>query len=437
MRNSLAASRIRGCAMAALAVVSSFAIGRAQQTPPVRQYPYPPVRDMRGVVPPPPRVPPYPSPPLADGPFEFETYEQRHLRAVVVTRGLSHPWSLAFLPDGSVLVTERAGRLRIVRHGVLDPNPIAGTPAVVSRGTMAGLMDIALHPRFAETRWIYISYHKPMGTAAGVDGREAPLASNSILRGTWDGSALTDVRDIFVADDVDMEASRIAFGPDGTLYMGIGGPGTGPRISVDRAQATNDYAGKILRMRDDGSVPPDNPFVGKSGYKPYIYSLGHRVQLGLAFNPYTGELWETENGPNGGDELNVIKAGRNYGWPIVSYGRDYRGPRMSPMLVGTEDPIVFWVPSIATSGLAFYTGDRFPNWQRNVFVGGMREGEVGRTGQLQRIVFNDKWEELRREPMLRELHQRIRDVRQGPDGLLYLLTDEDAAALLRIEPAGS
>jgi glucose/arabinose dehydrogenase len=435
MRQSSGAGRIVACSLMVAAALSLLDIVRAQQEPEGRQYPYPPVRDQRGVVPPGPRVAPYGSPPLGDGPFELETYEQRHIRVVVVTKGLSHPWSLAFLPDGSMLVTERAGRLRLVRGGVLDPKPVSGTPPVVSRGTMAGLMDIALHPRFAENKWIYISYHKPVGTAKDVEGRQAPLASNSILRGTWNGSALTDVRDIFVADDVDMEASRIAFGPDGMLYMGIGGPGTGPRVSVDRAQATNDYAGKILRMRDDGGVPPDNPFVGKSGYKPYIYSLGHRVQLGLAFNPFNGELWETENGPNGGDELNVIKAGRNYGWPIVSYGRDYLGPRMSPTLIGMEDPIVFWVPSIATSGLAFYTGDRFPNWKRNVFVGGMREGEVQRTGQVQRIVFNEKWEELRREPMLRELHQRIRDVRQGPDGLLYLLTEEDAAALLRIEPA--
>ena len=400
-----------------------------------KQYPYPPVRDQRGAIPAGPRVGPWNSPALGDGPFLFDSYEQRGLRAVVVTKGLSHPWSLAFLPDGSILITERQGRLRIVRNGTLDPTPVAGIPAVVSLGTMAGLMDIALHPNFAQNKWIYISYHKPMGTAKSVEGRDAPIASNSILRGTWDGKALTDVRDIFVADDIDMEASRITFGPDGLLYMGIGGPGTGSKISMDRAQGTNDLAGKILRMTDAGGVPPDNPFVGKTCYKPYIFSLGHRVQLGLAFNPYTNELWETENGPNGGDEMNIIKPGRNYGWPIVSYGRDYNGPRMSPMLPGLEDPIVYWVPSIAPSGLTFYTGDRFPGWKRNVFVGGMREGEIARSGQIQRIVFNDKWEEMRREPLLRDLHQRVRDIRQGPDGLLYVLTEEDAAALIRIEPA--
>jgi len=417
----------------ALAIGVAVAVARAAQQGPPRlspeaeelqkRFPYPVVRDQRGVVPPGPR--PLPSPPLGDGPWVYSTLEQRDIKVSVVTKGLSHPWSLAFLPDGSILITERVGRLRIVRNGVLDPTPVAGTPQVLSRATMAGLMDIALHPNFAQNNWIYISYHRPL--APGV-------AANSILRGTWDGMALKDVQDVFVSDDVDTEASRIVFGKDGMLYMGIGGPGTGPHVSVDRAQHTNDLAGKVLRLKDDGSVPPDNPFVGKSGYKPAIFTIGHRVQLGLTLNPFTGEIWEGENGPNGGDELNVLKAGHNYGWPIVSYGRDYNGPRFPPSAPGFEEPVVFWVPSIAASGLMFYTGDRFPGWKRNAFVGGMREGEVAPSGQLQRIVFNDKWEELRRESLLRDLHQRVRDVRQGPDGLLYLLTDEDPAALVRIEP---
>ena len=426
---------MRKVAALALCTIAAGGLLLAQQ----KTYPYPPVRDQRGAVPAGPRVGPWNSPPLGDAPFLFDSYEQRGLRASVVTKGLSHPWSIAFLPDSigsfTILITERQGRLRVVRNGKLEANPVAGIPAVTSLGTMAGLMDIALHPNFAQNHWVYISYHKPMGTAKTVDGgRDAPIASNSILRGTWDGRGLTDIRDIFVADDVDMEASRITFGPDGMLYMGIGGPGTGSKISMDRAQGTNDLAGKILRMTDEGKVPPDNPFAGRVGYKPYIFSMGHRVQLGLAFNPYTNELWETENGPNGGDEMNIIRAGHNYGWPIVSYGRDYNGPRFGPTLAGFDDPIVFWVPSIAMSGLAFYTGDRFPGWKRNVFVGGMREGEIARSGQIQRIVFNDKWEEMRREPLLRELHQRVRDIRQGPDELLYLITEEDAAALLRIEP---
>lgn len=412
----------RGIVVALGILLSTISIsgGRAQQA----KYPYPTSRDFKGVAPPPVN---WPSPPLGDGPFLLQTAEQRDIRVAVVTKGLSHPWSLAFLPDGAMLITEREGRLRVVRHGVLDPNPIRGVPKVLSRATMAGLMDIALHPRFADNKWIYISYHKPIGDN---------LASNAILRGSWDGAALTDVRDIFVSDDVDTEASRIVFGTDGLIYMTIGGPGTGPKISLDRPQNPGDYAGKLLRLREDGTVPPDNPFVGKPGYKPAIYSMGHRNQLALAVNPYNGEIWAGEQGPNGGDEINVIRPGKNYGWPFVSDGRDYLGPFISPSpsREGMERPHVVWVPSIALSGMAFYTGDRFPAWKRSVFVGGMREGETPRTGQLQRIAFNDRWEEIRREPMLRELHQRIRDVRQGPDGLLYLLTEEDEAALLRIEP---
>jgi len=410
-------------------------VGAQQHTP--KTYPYPDVRDMRGVVPPGPKVPPYDSPPLGDGPWMFETYEQRHIKVSVVTKGLSHPWSIAFLPNQDILITERIGRLRLVHNAVLQPAPVKGTPQVVSISTMAGLMDIALHPRFAENKWVYISYHKPVGMGKSVDGKDFPLASNSILRGTWDGNQLTDVRDIFVADDVDMEMSRIAFGQDGMLYMTIGGPGTGPPASLDRPQHGNDYAGKILRMTDEGGIPKDNPFVGKAGFKPLIYTMGHRTQLGLTINPYNSEVWAGEQGPNGGDEVNVLKAGKNYGWPVVSYGSDYRGPRFPTSASGAtfEEPRLFWTPSIALSGMTFYTGDRFPNWKRNLFVGGMREGEIARTGQLVRIVFNDSWQELRRESLLRDLHQRIRDVRQGPDGLLYVLTEEDAAALLKIEPA--
>lgn len=433
MSVAVSVRRRRGAiACAALLVVLASRFAAQGPQPPslapetqelAKRFSYPVVRDQRGAVPPGPR--PLPAPPLGEGPWVWTTLEHRDIKVSVVARGLSHPWSLAFLPDGTILITERAGRLRALRNGVLDPAPVAGTPQVLSRATMAGLMDIALHPNFAQNHWIYISYHKPL--APGV-------AANSILRGTWDGKALTEVKDVFVSDDVDTEASRITFGRDGMLYMGIGGPGTGPRISVDRAQHTDDLAGKIIRLRDDGTVPPDNPFAGKTGYKPAIFTIGHRVQLGLTVNPFTGDIWEHENGPNGGDELNVLKPGRNYGWPIVSYGRDYNGQRFPPTGPGFEEPVVYWVPSIAPSGLVFYNGDKFPNWKRNAFVGGMREGEVAPTGQLQRIVFNENWEELRREALLRELHQRIRDVRQGPDGLLYLLTEEDQAALLKIEP---
>ena len=293
---------------------------------------------------------------------------------------------------------------------------------------MAGLMDIALHPQFDEEQVDLHLVPQADGPRRRSGQPRGDIASNSILRGTWDGKGLTDIKDIFVADDVDMEVSRLAFGADGMLYMSIGGPGTGGDDSVIRPQHTNDYAGKILRMRDDGSVPPDNPFVGKTDYKERIFSMGHRNQLGMALNPWTKEIWSGEQGPNGGDEINIIRAGKNYGWPLVSDGRDYRGPYISPspFKEGMERPHVVFVPSIAISSIAFYTGDRFPNWQRNLFVSGMREGEIARTGQLVRIVFNDNWEEMRRESLLRDLHQRIRDVRQGPDGLLYVITDEGA-----------
>jgi glucose/arabinose dehydrogenase len=216
------------------------------------------------------------------------------------------------------------------------------------------------------------------------------------------------------------------------LYMSISAPGA---PTVWRSQDPNDYAGKIVRLRDDGSVPDDDPFAHRAGYKPAIFTMGHRNGHALAVNPETGDIWATEQGPSGGDELNVLRAGRNYGWPFVSYGRDYWGERVSPhpSIDGYEDPIVVWLPSIAITGMTFYTGGRFPHWKRNVFVGGLREGGIPRTGQLQRIVFNDQWQELRREPMLMELGQRIRDVRQGPDGLLYMLTAEQDGALLRIE----
>jgi glucose/arabinose dehydrogenase len=255
--------------------------------------------------------------------LDFESAEERKLKVTVLARHLEQPWSVAFLPEGSMLVTERAGRLRIVRDGRLEDQPIAGVPEVQPGGPrgLQGLMDVALHPQFERNHW------------------------------------------------------------------------------------------------------------------PAIYTLGHRNGHGLAVNPETGELWESEQGPSGGDELNVLRRGRNYGWPLVSFGRDYWGTPISrhPSRAGMEDPVVVWLPSIGATGMTFYTGDRFPHWRRNVFVAGLREGGIPRTGQLQRVVFNDQWQELRREPLLVDLKQRLRDVRQGPDGLLYLLTAEDDGALLRSE----
>ena len=338
----------------------------------------------------------------------------------VIARGIPHPWSLAFLPDGGMLVTERGGRLRIIRNGVLDPQPIAGVPAVQAAG-LTGLFDVVLHPRFAENHYVYLTYTKPLG-----ENRTAV----ALARGTLNGAALTDVRDLFMTAGA-AGASRIAFARDGTIFMTTGGGGG------NGAQDPNSHAGKVLRLRDDGTAPGDNPFAGKADHKPEVYSLGHRNSLGLAIHPATGDVWQNENGPNGGDEINIIRPGRNYGWPIVSFGRTYPGPWQADRFwrEGFESPVVFWVPSIAVSGMAFYTGDRLPKWKGDVFVGGMRTGEIPGTGHLERILFNEKMEELRRESLLTELRQRIRDVRQGPDQLLYVLTEAQDGAVLRIEPA--
>jgi glucose/arabinose dehydrogenase len=359
---------------------------------------------------------------LGAGPFVFDTAEQHKIRVVVVTKGLSHPWSLAFLPDGNLLITERGGRLRMVRDGVLDPQPLAGIPKVHAVRN-AGLFDIALHPKFADNKLVYFTYSKP-----GQDNQQA----TTLARGRLDRAGLTDVRDLFSGEwTTVLGGSRIVFARDGTIYMTTGA------ATGNLAQDPNSDYGKVLRLRDDGTAPSDNPFVGRAGYKPEIYSMGHRDQLGLTVHPQTGAIYNDENGPNGGDEINLILPGRNYGWPLISYGRAYDGPRISdvPWRDGIEQPLVYWVPSIALSGMTFYSGDRFPAWKGNVFVGGMRQGEIPGTGRLERVVFNDKMEELRRESLLTDLKQRIRDVRQGPDGLLYVLTEEENGALLRLEPA--
>ena len=368
-------------------------------------------------------APTIPRQPLGPGPFTFDTAEQHKIRVVILTKGLSHPWGLAFLPDGNILVTEREGRLRLIRDGVLDPRPIGGVPQVYAK-QLSGLMDVALHPKFSDNKLVYLTYTKPVGDKV----------TTALARGQYDGGSLRDVRDIFVADSIDdgrAAASRIVFARDGSLYMTVGG------TFDDRAQNPNNHGGKVLRLREDGTAPPDNPFVGRTGYKPEIFSMGHRNALGLTINPETGALWENENGPNGGDEVNLILPGRNYGWPTVSYGRQYPGPRVSEHAwkEGMEEPMVVWLPSIGISGMTFYSGEKFPAWKGNLFVGSMRTGELNYTGHLERIVFNDKYEELRRESILTDLRQRIRDVRQGPDGWLYLLTEEEDGALLRIEPA--
>jgi len=364
---------------------------------------------------------------FSDGPWTVEAAEGVKIRMSVVTKGLVNPWSFAWLPDGSMLITERPGRLRLLKNGVLDPTPISGVP-VVKAQRLSGLMDVALHPKFAENRIVYLTYNK---------GREDGMLATVLARGRLEGNALRDVKDIFIAepwwDGAGGSASRIVFGRDGMLYMTTG---SGGGANFGQGQEKNIHKGKVLRLKDDGTVPADNPFVKQPEFKPEIYSWGHRNSLALIVHPVTGELWNSENGPNGGDEINIVKAGKNYGWPTVSMGRSYEGPWQGKFEKdGMEGPLVYWMPAIAASGLMIYTGDKFPQWRNNAFVGAMRYGEIPNTGHLQRIVFNEKTEEIRREMLLTEFRQRIRDVKQGPDGFVYLLTDENPGALLKLEPA--
>ena len=355
----------------------------------------------------------------------FETADYR-IRVVTLAEGLANPWSLAFLPSGDMLVTEKPGRLRLIKDDVLQPDPVQGVPEVAAR-RQGGLMDVVLHPQFAENSWVYLTYSKP---------GEGDNATTALARGRFDGTRLTDVEDLFIAnawaETGGHYGSRLAFTPDGKLFMSIG-----ERQQRDRAQDPTDHAGTVLRLNDDGSVPDDNPFLGRDGFLPEIYSYGHRSPQGLTVHPETGDVWENEHGPRGGDEANLILPGRNYGWPVVSYGREYSGEIITnqPWKEGMEPPQYYWVPSIAISGMTFYGGDRFPEWKGHLFVGGLRHYVVQRVAPL-----NERGG-FERESMLTELRQRVRDVRQGPDGLLYVVTDGDltrrgaTGAVLRIEPA--
>ncbi len=357
-------------------------------------------------------------PPVPSEPRIYQTAEGQDIRVSVVVRGLSHPYSIAFLPNNVMLVTEKDGRLRVIRDGILDPAPVAGVPEVKAN-RRSGLNDVVLHPQFEQNGYIYLTYHKPL-----PDNQSAM----ALARGRWNGKALIGTEDLFVTDTGAGDRSRMVFGPDGTIYMSTAG---------NDPQDPNTHGGKILRLRDDGGVPADNPFVGMPNHKPEVFTLGHRTTLGLAVHPVTGDIWQNENGPNGGDEINVLKAGANYGWPLVSLGRTYQGPWHSQKFQrdGFEDPLVYWTPSIAISGMAFYTGDALPKWKGDVFVGSMRTGEIIGTGHIERVLFNENMEELRREALLRDWRHRMRDIRQGPDEFLYVLVDDDDGAVIRIEPA--
>jgi glucose/arabinose dehydrogenase len=384
--------------------------------------------------------------PLPDAPWEYQT-AAANIRVSVLTDGLENPWSLEFLPDASILITERNGRLRHFKNGELS-GPVPGLPEVVADNFISGLHDIKLHPDFAQNRLIYWVYNKAQGDAAagtspsggaaggaaagaGPAGRGRGVARTlTVARGVFDGMALTEVEDIISIDGAST-VSRMLFLPDGTLLVSTWGE------PEPMAQNKMGLSGKILRYNDDGTIPRDNPFVGVEGYRPEIYSLGHRTPESLVWHAPTGTIWESEMGPHGGDEVNIIEAGGNYGWPLVSLGRSYAGPYQPEgfEMEGMIAPVINFVPSISVTGMTFYDGDALPGWQGDLFIGGVRYGEVAPSGRLERISFNENMEEQRRESLLVDKRWRIRDIRQGPDELLYVITDERNGALLRIEPA--
>ncbi|SMF38868.1 PQQ-dependent sugar dehydrogenase [Pseudogulbenkiania subflava] len=352
-------------------------------------------------------------------PYPSQLYS---LQLTTLARGLNHPWSLAFLPDRRMLLTERAGRLRLLdAQGRLDPQPVSGVPAVVAVG-QGGLFDVLPHPRFADNHLIYLSYA----------GGTPESSSTEIARARLDGHALRELTVIFRqlprSDSDHHYGGRLLFDRAGKLYLSLGDRGEDAR-----AQRHNDHAGSVIRLNDDGSVPPDNPWVGHPGWKPEKFTLGHRNQQGMALNPRTGAVWTHEHGPQGGDEVNVIRAGANYGWPVITYGKTYglglpigEGTHKA----GMEQPLKVWVPSIAPSGMAFYQGKPFARWQGDLLIGALKDQMLVRLK-----LDGDKV--VAEERMLKGVLGRIRDVRVGPDGLVYLLTDEDDGKLVRVSPAAS
>jgi len=374
---------------------------------------------------------------LSNGQIGAQTIRsQEHtFRVVQLVSGLEHPWGLSFLPDGRILLTERPGRLRIVRasriapkpssdlprtaqEDLLEPLPVSGVPQVVARG-QGGLLDVALHPQFAENGLVYLSY---AGAGEGGIGTE-------VVRGRLVGNRLEEVRVIFrmkpKSDTRQHFGSRLVFDRAGYLFITLGDRG-----DMDRAQRTDDHAGSVIRLHDDGRIPADNPFVGKPGWKPEKFTLGNRNMQGAALHPQTGELWTHEHGPQGGDEINVIRQGVNYGWPVITYGVNYGvGTKIGEGThkAGMAQPLHYWVPSIAPSGMAFYTGEKFPRWRGDLFVGALRDQMLVR-------LRLDGEKVVHEERMLQGVLGRIRDVRQGPDGCLYLLTDERDGVLVRLEP---
>jgi glucose/arabinose dehydrogenase len=370
-------------------------------------------------------------PPSPTEPFVINTFEVDRVKVVPIATGLANPWGMAFRENGDILITERyTGKLRVIRGGELLATDVTGVPAVYSDVFRAGLMAVAVHPD--DDQIVYLTYTKAI-IHEGESNQAVALTRARLVE-----DRLTDVEEIFVAKGVDsaIAASALLFTPDKKLLMSVGGAYVFTATG-EYAQDPEVHYGKLLRLNADGSAAADNPFFSGGEYLPEVYSLGHRNQLGLALHPITGDLWASENGPQGGDEANIIQPGANYGWPVVSFSRQYRGDWVSPTpwLAEFESPAVMWWPSIAPAGITFYSGEHFPKWQGNLFVGSLLEGRIPHTGHLERIVFNTRGEEIRREGLLRNLRHRVRDVQQGPDGYLYVLTDEVDGMLVRLEPA--
>lgn len=349
------------------------------------------------------------------------TLETQHYKIEVVTvaEGLENPWSLAFLPDGRMLVTERPGRLRVVASDGTLSRPIAGVPRVYAKG-QGGLLDVILDRDFATSRTIFLSYSEPGPGGAGT----------AVARAVFEGDRLSGVEVIFrqfpKTSGGRHFGSRLVIADDGSLFVTVG-----ERGERRRAQDPMVHRGQVVRIRRDGGIPADNPFVGRAGFRPETWSYGHRNPQGAALHPVTGKLWIHEHGARGGDEINIPRPGRNYGWPVIAYGRHYSGARIGEGThkPGMEQPVYYWDPSIAPSGMAFYTGDKFPKWRGNLFVGALK------FRLLVRLVLDGE-KVVAEERMLEALGDRIRDVRQGPDGYLYLLTDSSDGRVLRLQPAG-
>ena len=363
--------------------------------------------------------------PLPTEPAIFDTFNSK-IKVSVVASGISRPFSLLILPNGDMLVTDRyAPALRVIRNGVLDPTPLLGLPEIRT-GFHSGLLDIEAHPNFAENHMLYFTYHKALENEGDY--------ALALGRARYDGGAsLSNFEQLFVGTPMtNSGGSRLIFAPDGKLFITVGGAmGREPN-----AQDLMRLEGKVLRLNEDGTVPSDNPFIGTADVRPEIYSYGHRDQYGLAIHPTTGQLFHAELGPIGGDSINIIKAGANYGWPLYGYGSYNDGEPMAKIPhEGIEPSLLIWQPGIVPSGLLFYTGDAFPQWKGNLFAGSIQRGRIPGTGGLERIVFDNNMWEQQRETLVTELRQRVRDVSQGPDGFIYLLTEEENGAVIRIEPA--